>query len=70
MIGLLYTLTNPSVLTAKLLFGGFTVLRLIHTFVFLNQIRQPARFLLFLFALTINFIMLISVILHVLPLML
>ena len=68
LIGLLYTLTNPSVLTAKLLFSGFTVLRLIHTVVFMNQIRQPARFLVFLFALVINFIMLISVIIHVLPL--
>ncbi|CAB4006910.1 Hypothetical predicted protein [Paramuricea clavata] len=67
MIGLLYTLTNPSVLTAKLLLGGFPVFRLVHTSVFLNQIPQPSRFLAFLFAFIINVVMLISVIIHVLP---
>ncbi|XP_028405105.1 microsomal glutathione S-transferase 1-like [Dendronephthya gigantea] len=66
IIGLLYTLTNPSLLTARLLFGAYTVARLFHTVVFVKLHLQPYRFFSFLFSYFITFVLLISFFIHVL----
>lgn len=65
VLGLLYTLTNPSLISAQLLFGGFTAARIIHTIVFANAVPQPTRILVFSFGVTINFIMALLVLKHV-----
>lgn len=66
IIGLLYTLTNPSLLIAKLLLGGYTVARIFHTIVFVKLQLQPYRAISFLFSYFITFILLISFFIHVL----
>lgn len=62
--GILYILTEPSVAIATWYFRIYAIARLVHTFVYFFAVPQPARVLAFLISLTVNFIMVISVILH------
>ena len=51
------TIVQPAAFTAKLLCYGFTAARYIHTFVYLNEVRQPARALSFMIGLVITMFM-------------
>ncbi len=53
-LGLLLVLTNPDPKMAIWLFRSFTAARLIHTVVYVNAIRQPARAFSFLIGMIAN----------------
>ena len=59
LVGLLYVATDPSLAAAKFHFYAFVISRFAHTFVYLSQIRQPARSVCFVtgFAVTISMIL-------------
>ena len=54
MIGLVYVLSNPDPITATWLFRIFTAVRIAHTVVYVNAVRQPFRALCFGAGLAIN----------------
>jgi len=59
-----YLSTNPSTAVATNLIRGFTALRFIHTFVYLNQVPQPSRALSFILGLGITLYMCGATALH------
>jgi len=60
--GLYLAVANPSLFTAKCVFYGFTAARVLHTFVYLNQVPQPSRALTFMIGMIINFYMIFCII--------
>merc|ERR1712055_358910 len=60
--GVYVVAANPSLFAAKCVFYGFTASRLIHSFVYLNQVPQPSRVLAFFSGLMINFYMIYCII--------
>ena len=64
-LGLFYITISPSVTMAKILFGIYTVARLLHTVLLLNAIGQPSRGLTFIVGVVVKIIMGVSIIIHV-----
>ncbi|XP_045185427.2 microsomal glutathione S-transferase 1-like [Mercenaria mercenaria] len=61
LIGVLYMLVVPKAQWACTYFRVFGISRLIHTVVYLMKVPQPARALSFAVGLTVNFMMVVSV---------
>jgi uncharacterized MAPEG superfamily protein len=61
VIGLLYALTGPSVLTARVLFFSFVAARLLHVFCYLTA-RQPWRAASWMFGVLVTLVMLVQVV--------
>ena len=61
LVGLLYVLCEPDLFIATLHFRIFTASRLLHTIVYLNGVRQPARGLLYGVGFTVIVSMLVTV---------
>jgi glutathione S-transferase len=59
-IGLLYTLTDPNIVLARVLFFGFVGLRLVHAVVYMKGL-QPARLLSFFGGMLVNLVMVAQV---------
>jgi len=53
-LGFVYLFTNPSIITAKLLFRIFSAARLIHTVVYVNEGSVPTRMAAFFTGIGIN----------------
>ncbi|RUS75715.1 hypothetical protein EGW08_016530 [Elysia chlorotica] len=60
LLGLLYVASGPSLGAALLHFRAFTVARFLHTLVYLNSVRQPARALCFLCGIVVNISMAVA----------
>ncbi|KAK3701143.1 hypothetical protein RRG08_029615 [Elysia crispata] len=61
LLGLLYVASGPSLWAALLHFRIFTVTRFLHTLIYLNGVRQPARALSFLSGVAVNISMAVAV---------
>ena len=61
VIGLLYSLTDPSLLLVRILFFSFVAVRLLHAFFYLTA-RQPLRGASFMLGVLVNFVMLVQVV--------
>jgi len=60
--GVYLVVANPSLFAAKCVFYGFTAARVLHSFVYLNQVPQPSRALCFGVGMIINFYMVYCII--------
>jgi glutathione S-transferase len=60
VIGFVYTLTDPSLVMARLLFFGFVALRLLHALFYMKAI-QPARAMSFFGGMLVNLVMVAQV---------
>jgi len=60
--GIYIVAASPSLFAAKCVFYGFTASRLVHSFVYLQQVPQPSRALAFFAGLGLNWYMIYSVI--------
>lgn len=58
----LYLMTSPSHAVALIMFRVFTLARILHTVVYLCQVRQPARGLCFFVGMVVNVFMCVQVI--------
>lgn len=67
-IGLLYTFTGPSVTLARALFGAFVLVRLFHSFFYVNA-KQPLRTAMFAIGALANIVMVVQVLRTLLPAM-
>ena len=67
-IGFLYTLTNPGLMTARILMLTFVGIRLFHALFYLNA-KQPFRTLSFAVGAIINIVMVVQVLRAVVPLL-
>jgi prostaglandin-E synthase 1 len=67
-IGFLYTATAPSVTLARVLFGAFVVVRVLHAVFYLGA-KQPFRTIMFAGGTLVNVIMLVQVMRTLLPAM-
>lgn len=65
LLGFLYVSIQPKVSTALLCFRVFTAARYIHSFVYIGQVRQPARLLAFAVGLLVSLYMTGAVIISV-----
>ena len=61
VLGLFYTLTNPSYFMAVLCFRVFTVARFLHTFFYLVTKSQPTRFFSHIAAMVVNVFMALQI---------
>jgi uncharacterized MAPEG superfamily protein len=61
VLGLLYVINGASARMALILFGGFTLARLGHTFAYLNA-KQPWRTILFAISVLITFAVMVQVV--------
>lgn len=61
LLGLLYIGTDPVYTTGILCFRVFTGARLLHTIVYLGEIPQPSRAIMFGIALTVNVYMAVAI---------
>jgi len=61
-LGFLYLTTQPSIAVATNVFRIFTFARILHTIVYLNGIKQPARALCYVVALLCNLYMAFNII--------
>lgn len=59
-IGLLYTMTDPNLTLARILFGGFVAVRVAHAFFYLGA-KQPWRTLSFATGALVNIVMVVQV---------
>ena len=64
ILGLFYVLTKPKIWWATMLFRVFTGARILHTIVYLNGVRQPARALCYLVGQLVNIYMAVTVVLR------
>ena len=63
-LGFFYVLTNPDLSTATNLFRVFTGARILHSIVYVNAVRQPARVLSYAVGTVINIYMAVTVVLR------